>query len=435
MDGRETAPAPTFLEFFSGIGLVRAALESEGARCVFANDVDAGKCALYRSNFRSSDLQERSIAELSSCNVPTADFATASFPCIDLTMCGLRRGFAGEHSSTVWHFTRLIGELRDEARAPRLLMLENVPGMLGPSMLEQTSGLLRRLCDLGYSIDVLLVDAARFLPQSRRRVFVIAVDRRIDGPWVPPAAALRHAARGKVVRRCVDRLGHLPWRFLDLPRLPTRAVRLADLLVDPPEDHRSWLPPARVARFLSRLERHPRDHAKMLEDLRARPGTDYLSATEHGRCRQASGTSVYLRQGTASCLMRPRGGNSRQWVIRLRGGTIRVRTLNGLEHARLQGVCHPDRFPWFRLPPGELLRKRAFGDAVCVPVVSWIYRHGLAGIVGGEDPRRTACRLARVTRRSTAEALLARNDGVVRRALIAIRRAAPTARLADAPRA
>ena len=34
-------------------------------------------------------------------------------------------------------------------------------------------------------------------------------------------------------------------------------------------------------------------------------------------------------------------------------------------------------FPTFALPPGEAACKRAFADAVCVPAVRWLYRHGV----------------------------------------------------------
>lgn len=40
----------TAAEFFSGIGLVRLALEAQGWQVVFANDIDPDKAAMYRHN-------------------------------------------------------------------------------------------------------------------------------------------------------------------------------------------------------------------------------------------------------------------------------------------------------------------------------------------------------------------------------------------------
>jgi hypothetical protein len=42
---------PTAAEFFAGIGLVRLALERQGWRVVFANDIDPDKAEMYRQNW------------------------------------------------------------------------------------------------------------------------------------------------------------------------------------------------------------------------------------------------------------------------------------------------------------------------------------------------------------------------------------------------
>ena len=43
-------------EFFAGMGLMRAGLESAGVRTVFANDIDRNKAALYRANWGDDAL-------------------------------------------------------------------------------------------------------------------------------------------------------------------------------------------------------------------------------------------------------------------------------------------------------------------------------------------------------------------------------------------
>lgn len=371
---------PRFLEFFSGIGLVRLALEAEGARCVFANDIDPEKCAIYRRNFGAAHLDGRSVTELGAGDVPDAELATASFPCTDLTMCGRRQGFGGTQSSLVWEFVRIIGELHEAGRAPRALLLENVLGMLGPSMIDGTARLVRMLDGLGYDIDVVLADARWFTPQSRRRVFVIAVDRRTAPRSIGAERAFAHRCRGRLVQRLFALAPDASWNFRELPdpcATDEPRHRLCDIVADPPDSDPRWLGTQRLGRILSRLARSPRDHAALLDRARHAAETTYLSAAESGSHTQGVGTRVCLREDAVNCLLQPRGGNARHLIVRVRDGEVRARPLNGLEYARLQGVALAPASPPFVLPKGENRCKRAFADAVCVPLVRWLYRHGL----------------------------------------------------------
>ena len=380
MSGTVRIPAPRLLEFFSGIGLARLALEAEGARCVFANDSSAEKCRTYRANFGSGELRECAVADLDPRSIPDADVAWASFPCTDITMCGSRRGFAGPQSSPVWQFLNAIAGMRRADREPRVLILENVLGMLGPTMVGGTLALLNAIWTLGYDLDMVRIDAGWFTPQSRRRVFVVARHSSYGPAGIPASAALAMPFRGGLVRRIVVRTPEIRWRFLDLPMcpcVPDPGGAIADIVSDPAEDDEAWLPADRMSRLLSKLARNQRDHRALLDRYRAARGTFYLSASESGLHGEEGGTALFLREDKVNCLLRPNGGNARRWIVRVRDGEVRVRPLSGVEHARLQGVGLHGAFPTFALPPGEAACKRAFADAVCVPAVRWLYRHGI----------------------------------------------------------
>ena len=78
------------------------------------------------------------------------------------------------------------------------------------------------------------------------------------------------------------------------------------------------------------------------------------------------GGSENPQDGLAGCLRTPRGGSSKQIVFSAGAGKIRMRWMTPREYARLQGC--PDY-------PIQVDRNEAlwgFGDAVCVPVISWI---------------------------------------------------------------
>ena len=99
----------TFADFFAGIGLVREAMEPLGWRCVFANGIAPGKAEMYRSRFGFRHFVTDDVNNLRLEHLPVkVDLATASFPCIDLSLAGNRAGLSGEHSGTVWPFLELL---------------------------------------------------------------------------------------------------------------------------------------------------------------------------------------------------------------------------------------------------------------------------------------------------------------------------------------
>ena len=120
----------TFAEFFAGIGLMRMGLEREGWTISFANDIAADKYEMYSEHFRGakSHFVLDDIHKLSAEAIPTVALATASFPCNDLSLAGMRKGLDGKESSAYWGFVRILDEMGD--RRPPLVLLENVAGFL-----------------------------------------------------------------------------------------------------------------------------------------------------------------------------------------------------------------------------------------------------------------------------------------------------------------
>ncbi len=110
---------------------------------------------------------------LSAGTIPDVTLATASFPCTDLSLAGARGGIHVRESSAFWGFTRALEELGE--RRPPLVLLENVTGFLTSHRGADFRVAMQELNRLGYSVDAFILDAARFVPQSRQRLFVIGV--------------------------------------------------------------------------------------------------------------------------------------------------------------------------------------------------------------------------------------------------------------------
>src|SRR5690349_2940329 len=113
-------------EFFAGIGLVRTALEPLGVNVVWANDIKKEKFKAYSANYpdAESHFDVGDVTFVKGKDLPSdIELATSSFPCIDLSLAGNRRGLVGEHSGMFWQFARVIDEL---SKKPRVVLLENV---------------------------------------------------------------------------------------------------------------------------------------------------------------------------------------------------------------------------------------------------------------------------------------------------------------------
>ncbi len=359
-------PSRSFLEFFAGGGMARLGLAA-GWRCLFANDVDAKKCASYRANFGGEHLIEADIASLTRRSLPErrADLAWASFPCQDLSLAGARTGLSGARSGLFFEFMRLIAELR--AGAPRLIVLENVCGLLTSHGGADFRAIVEALIEAGYIASALVIDAKAFTPQSRPRLFIFGFR---DGGGAFGARPSPDEFTPRSLIRSIDALPAIAvrrWRWLGGRLARTRNVSLADVL----DADADWSRAA-GARALALMSAQQRTAA----DALLKSGDTHIGAAFR-RIRIERGRRVQRLEarfdGLAGCLRTPAGGSSRQILLRIEGGEIFARLLNPREAARLMGV--PDDY---LLPEGATDALRLVGDGVCAPVVRWIAEEILA---------------------------------------------------------
>jgi DNA (cytosine-5)-methyltransferase 1 len=353
-----------FWEFFAGAGMARLGL-GEAWSCRWANDIDESKAAVYRSWFADGvdHLLVDDVANVYADDLPGTDtrMAWASFPCQDLSLAGWGRGMGARRSGTFWAFWRLMHDLRETGRRPPLIVLENVVGLLRPA---EFGGLAEALADLGMRFGALVVDAVRFLPQSRPRVFVVAVDESIDtAPWTTAEPQMFWASRALLrTHDSLDQQLKRRWVWWRLPAPPPveDRPRLEDLLEPDPPDAQ-WHDKQGTAHLIQLMTTLHRDR---LVDPPTPVGTLYRR-TREGRQR-----AEVRFDGIAGCLRTPQGGSSRQTVVDVRSGTPRTRLLTARETARLMGV--PNDLP---LPEHYNQAYKAMGDGVAVPAVKHLANH------------------------------------------------------------
>ncbi|MDR1264603.1 MAG: DNA cytosine methyltransferase [Propionibacteriaceae bacterium] len=362
--------APRALEFFAGIGLARLGLEAAGFRVVWSNDHEPGKRALYESHFGQS-AEHRfvlgDVRQVRGRDLPAGSaLAWASSPCTDLSLAGGRAGLRGAESGAFWEYVRVLDELGDGR--PPLAVLENVVGLATSHGCQDLAAAVKAFNRLGYSADVLVIDARRFLPQSRPRLFLV-------GAQTPPPAS--------PPERCELRPDWLGRVFCD-PRLRTHRARLpapptpltsglGRCLEDLPLSDDRWWDDDRTGGFVASLS--PLQQRRV-ERLRRAPGVSYRTA--YRRTRQGAAVWEVRPDDIAGCLRTARGGSSRQAVVRLGHGRLRVRWLTPRECATLMGASR------YRLDGARVNQSLfGFGDAVAVPVVEWLAQHYLRPLAGG----------------------------------------------------
>ncbi len=355
----------------------------EGWTCGFANDFDPVKAGAYRANFPDADehFRQGDVWKLTPADLPgRADLAWASSPCQDFSLAGARAGLAGGRSGAFFGFWRLIEGLDAEGRAPRTIVIENVVGLLTSHGGHDLIALAKALADQGYSFGALEIDAARFLPQSRARVFVIATREPAPAHLTGPSPF--HTRAVQTAAQALPPALAARWIWWRTPQPPARNADLAALLE--PDDAVAWHGPERSQRWLSLMAPL---HRARLEALRGR-GERAVGAVFR-RTRSENGERAQRAEarfdGLAGCLRTPRGGSSRQAIVVVEKGQVRTRLLTPREAARLMGL--PESYA---LPKAATSALHLTGDGVAVPVVRWLARELLEPLLAGAPARAEA---------------------------------------------
>ena len=240
----EDSPKFRFVDVFAGIGGMRAGLELVGGQCVSTIENDPHACRTYGANW--GPVEPIDIRSVKPHALPEYDVLAAGFPCQPFSLAGvvkkeslkresLRRANEAVDEERVQHahgfhdpvsgnlyfeIIRLIGgpwnlpqeELEREATEadwyeldlakegdellqttktldlmPPVLLLENVRN-LGSHDKGRTFRIIRRrLIRSGYHVAHKVISAAHWVPQDRRRIFIVALRRdRFDDPFVFP---------------------------------------------------------------------------------------------------------------------------------------------------------------------------------------------------------------------------------------------------------
>jgi DNA (cytosine-5)-methyltransferase 1 len=360
---------PAFYEFFAGGGMARAGLGTEWT-CLFANDIDPKKGSSYFANWGNEDLRIQSVADVETKDLPDgADLAWASFPCQDLSLAGAGAGLRGERSGTFWPFWELMQALDAEDRAPRIVVLENVSGTLSSHEGKDFAAIGAALAKGQYQFGAVVIDAVHFVPQSRPRLFIVAIKRGTPMPSrlvAPEPDARWHPAHLVGAYEKLSQKSKAAWLWWRLPAAPRRRTTFSELIEDEPQGVK-WHTAAETKRLLSMMSPINRQKFEQAKKLGHRVvGGIYRRTRVDENGKRAQRAEVRF-DDISGCLRTPVGGSSRQSVLIVEGEKVLSRLLSPREAARLMGL--PDTYI---LPKNYNEAYHLAGDGVVVPVVRFL---------------------------------------------------------------
>ena len=330
-------------EFFAGSGLVAYGLKDMFSP-VWANDISEQKADVYHANFKSDHFKLGDIEDVNGRTLPYAHLSWASFPCQDLSLAGNIGGIHAARSGLVWEWFRVLDEME---RKPKILLLENVAGLLSTNNGDNYRMLHTALVKRGYDCGAFVLNAVHFAPQSRPRVFIIAVQH---GEHIPPelvgdGPCWLHNKAATNLGNSLE--GWVWWKTEEPPKCKMLLQDIIEKDIPFDKDH-----------VLSLI---PKRH---MEKLIAK---DIVYATGYRRTRNGEQQLELRFDGIAGCLRTPEGGSSKQYLVVRKNGEIHARLLTVREAARLMGA--PDSFV---LPGSDNNGYQAMGDAVAMPVAQFI---------------------------------------------------------------
>jgi DNA (cytosine-5)-methyltransferase 1 len=166
--------------FFAGIGGFDIGFEQAGFETTFQCEVEPFCQSILKQHW--PDVPKwGDITTLKNATIPVSDVWVGGFPCQDLSLArmGQRDGLRGTKSRLFHEFAGLVRESK-----PRVLVLENVAGLLSSHGGQDFAVLLQTLAELGYSLGWRTFNSRYFgVPQSRQRVYIVGClgDRRGPG--------------------------------------------------------------------------------------------------------------------------------------------------------------------------------------------------------------------------------------------------------------
>ena len=169
---------PVAADLFCGAGGLSFGFQQSGFHIAFANDINEDYAKTYRSNHKGTTFFRESIEDLTTASVykttglrrKDVDILIGGPPCQGFSINAPNRSMEDDRN----HLFREYGRLVLEGLRPKVIVMENVPGMVsldGGRFIRDIYSLFQ---EAGYRMRHMILCAAHYgIPQERWRLFFI----------------------------------------------------------------------------------------------------------------------------------------------------------------------------------------------------------------------------------------------------------------------
>ena len=225
LDNEKTTEQKPFkyISLFAGIGGFDFGLNAVGGECVFASEIDKFAKQAYTTLHGLEPHGD--ITKIDAKDIPDHDVIAAGFPCQSFSVAGKRGGFEDARGTLFFEVARIADE-----KKPKILLLENVKGLVGHDKGKTLDTIVKTLNDIGYRVDFEVLNSKYFgVPQNRERIFIVAIreDLIVNETWNIEGNNV--VAKGK---KRISGYDDVKTFNFDFPKNETVTKRLVDVLED-----------------------------------------------------------------------------------------------------------------------------------------------------------------------------------------------------------
>ena len=184
------------LELFAGCGGLALGMENAGLNCEMLVEIDKNAAATLKLNRPKWKVIADDITNVDFKDVKV-DVVAGGFPCQAFSYAGKRMGFEDTRGTLFFEFARAIKQIK-----PKIILGENVKGLLKHDNGRTLETMLSVLDELGYKVQYKILRAQYFdVAQKRERLVIIGVRKDIQANFVYPeeknyTVSIREVLRG-----------------------------------------------------------------------------------------------------------------------------------------------------------------------------------------------------------------------------------------------
>ena len=158
-----------YIDLFCGMGSFHYSFKKLGWKCVMASDICEPARKTYEKNHNLKPQGD--ICDIEPSKLKSYDILTAGFPCQPFSNAGLKKGFEDERGTMFSQVMKFVKENK-----PRIVILENVAGLLTHDDGKSFERIKKEIGDEGYKITYKVLKCSDYgIPQMRKRLFLVGM--------------------------------------------------------------------------------------------------------------------------------------------------------------------------------------------------------------------------------------------------------------------